>query len=460
MKDIKSLINYQNIHFIGIGGVSMSALAETMHHFGYNVTGSDRVSSDATDKLMSHNIKIAIGHNLEYVSNANLVVYTAAIPGDDPELIKAKELNIPTMERADFLGLLTKAFKETICISGTHGKTTTTSMIATCFINANLEPNVQVGADLGKLNGNYTIGKSEYFVLEACEYVESFLKFSPKTEVILNIDNDHLDYFKNFENIKNAFIKYVKLLHEDGFLILNGDDKNCLDLKEYTNASILTYGLNNLSADFVAKDIKFDNNGFAEFDVYFKNNFYAHINLSVCGMHNVLNALACICVCHFYNLPIDVVKDSLNEFTGAHRRLEFKGKFKNASVFDDYAHHPTEIKASVNALKNKVYNKSWVVFQPHTYSRTKNLLNDFADALINYDNIIITDIYAAREKNTFNISSKDLADKIASFGKDVKYISSFEDIAIYLKNNVNDNDIIVTQGAGPIYEVGNMLLGL
>ena len=460
MKDIKTLINYKNIHFIGIGGVSMSALAETMNYFGYHVTGSDRVSSDATDRLIKDNINVTIGHDLEYASKANLVVYTAAIPEDDPELIHAKELNIPTMERADFLGLLTKAFKETICISGTHGKTTTTSMIATCFINANLEPNVQVGADLGKLNGNYAIGKSEYFILEACEYVESFLKFFPKLEVILNIDNDHLDYFKNFENIKNAFIKYVKRLPDDGFLVLNGDDKNCIDLKQYTKSTILTYGINNLSADFVAKDIKFDNNGFAEFDVYFKNSFYTHINLSVCGMHNVLNALACICVCYFYNFPIDIIKSSLNEFTGAHRRLEFKGKYKNASIFDDYAHHPTEIKASVTALKNKVYNKSWVVFQPHTYSRTKNLLDDFANALINYDNIIVTDIYAAREKNTFNISSKDLVDKITSIGKDAKYISSFEDIVNFLKDNVNDGDIVVTQGAGPIYEVGNMLLGL
>lgn len=458
MKDIKTLINYKNIHFIGVGGVSMSALAETMNYFGYTVTGSDRVSSDTTDKLINDNINVLIGHELTYVSKADLVVYTAAIPNDDPELIYARENSITSMERADFLGLLTRAFKETICISGTHGKTTTTSMIATCFLNANLEPNVQVGADLSKLNGNYAIGKSEYFILEACEYVESFLKFFPKLEVILNIDNDHLDYFKNFENIKNAFIKYVKLIPDDGYLVINGDDSNCLDLKQYTNSTILTYGINNTNSDFIAKDIKFDNNGFAEFDVYFRNNFYTHINLSVCGMHNVLNSLACICVCYFYNIPIKTIQSSLKEFTGAHRRLEFKGKYKNVSIFDDYAHHPTEIKASVNALKNKTFNQSWVVFQPHTYSRTKNLLSDFANALINYDNIIITDIYAAREKNTYNISAQDLADKIQSIGKKVNYIHSFEDIAEFLKNNVNDDDIVVTQGAGPIYEVGNILL--
>ena len=438
----------------------MSALAETLNYFGYKVTGSDRVSSDTTDKLIKNNIHIVIGHNLEDVVKADLVVYTAAIPEDDPELLEARKLNIRAMERSDFLGLLTKAFKETICISGTHGKTTTTSMIATCFLDNNLDPTIQVGANLEKINGNYYIGNSEYFILEACEYVESFLKFFPKTEVILNIDNDHLDYFKNFENIKNAFIKYVKLLPDNGFLVLNGDDNNCLDLREYTNATILTYGINNTSSNFVAKNIIFDNNGFAEFDVYFNNEFYTHIHLSVCGKHNILNALACICVCHFYKLSIDVVKNSLNEFTGAHRRLEFKGKFKNASIFDDYAHHPTEIKASINALQNKVYNQSWVIFQPHTYSRTKNLLSDFAEALINYDNIIITDIYAAREKNTFNISSKDLVNKIASLGKTAKYIQSFEEIVNYVKDKVNENDIIVTQGAGPIYEVGNMLLNL
>ena len=459
MKDICSLIEYKKIHFIGIGGVSMSGIAHTLKHFGFDISGSDVTDSDTIKVLIDSGIPVYIGTNPENIKNVDLVVYTAAISKDNPELVMANTLNIPTMERAVFLGLLTKCFNDTITISGTHGKTTTTSMVSLCFLNAKLNPSIQVGAYLKNISGNYIVGNSDYFILEACEYVESFLHFFPKSAIILNIDNDHLDYFKNIDNIANAFVKYVKLLPDDGLLVTNADDNRCLNLINYTNARVITYGINNCEADFVAKNIIFNDDGFPEFDVYNKNEFYSHIKLSVAGRHNVLNALACISMCSYYNINSEIIKSSLLEFTGANRRMEFKGKFNNSiSIFDDYAHHPTEIKATALALKNKKFNKSWAVFQPHTYSRTKNLLDDFANALLNFDNIIITDIYAAREKDTYNISSKDLADKVKSLGGNVEYISDFSDIVSYLKKNVNDNDIIITVGAGTVTDIGPMLV--
>lgn len=458
MPDIKDIKKYKNIHMIGIGGVSMSGIAAILTNWGFNVTGSDWSQSESTDKLNSMGIKVTIGHNLDDVAKSDVVVYSAAIKQDDPEMVEAKKLNIPTIERADFLGELTRCFKDTICISGTHGKTTTTSMISLCFLEALKDPSIQVGAFLKAIDGNYKVGNSEHFIIEACEYVESFLKFSPKAEVILNIDNDHLDYFKTFDNIKNAFIKYAKLLPDDGVLVINGDDKNCLDLHQYTKAKLITYGVNNKDVNFYATNINFDTDGFPEFDVYKDNEFFSKIKLSVPGSHNVLNALACISLCDYYGIDKKDLQMALKKFTGAHRRFEFKGKINGASIYDDYGHHPTEIIATSTSVNNKKHNRSWVVFQPHTYSRTKNLLDDFAKALINFDNIIVLDIYAARETNTYNISSKDLVDKIISLGKDAKYISDFDDCVSFLKDNVKENDIVLTLGAGTVTQIGPMLL--
>ena len=458
MPNIDNLKKYKNIHMIGIGGVSMSGIAAILKNWGFNITGSDKSESENTIKLAEYGIKVTIGHNLDDVANSDVVVYSAAIKEDDPEICRAHELNIPTIERADFLGEITRCFKDTICISGTHGKTTTTSMVSLCFIEALENPSIQVGAYLKQIDGNYLVGSSEHFIIEACEYVESFLKFSPKAEIVLNIDNDHLDYFKTFENIKNAFIKYVKLLPKDGILITNGDDNNCLDLLKHTNAQTITYGITNKNTNFFAVNIVFDDDGFPEFDVYHNDEFYERIKLSVPGMHNVLNSLACIALCDFYKIDKKYIKSALSKFTGAHRRFEFKGKINNnVSIYDDYAHHPTEIIATAKSLMNKKYNKSWVIFQPHTYSRTKTLLEDFAKAILNFDNIIILDIYAAREKNTYNITSKDLVTKIISLGKDAKYIPDFEDCVKYVKNHVDNNDIVITLGAGTVTNIGNML---
>ena len=458
MPNIDNIKKYKKIHMIGIGGISMSGIAEILLNFGFNVTGSDSSASEITEILNRKGIPVTIGHDIDSISKSDLVVYSAAIKQNDPEMLEAKRLQIPTIERADFLGELTRCYKDTIAISGTHGKTTTTSMISLCFLEALKDPSIQVGAILKQIDGNYKVGNSEHFIIEACEYVESFLKFSPKAEVILNIDNDHLDYFKTFENIKNAFIKYVKILPDDGLLVLNGDDTNCLDLAQYTKAKALTYGITNKNTDFFAVNIVFDNDGFPEFDVYNRNGFYDRIKLNVPGTHNVLNCLACIALCNEYGIKKEDIKSALLKFTGAHRRFEFKGKVNGASIYDDYGHHPTEIVATAKSLMNKKYNESWVVFQPHTYSRTKNLLDDFAKALLNFDNIIILDIYAAREKNTYNISSKDLVDKIISLGKDAKYIPDFYECVSYIKENVKENDIIMTLGAGTVTQIGPMLL--
>lgn len=461
MANIDNIKKYKHIHMLGIGGVSMSGIAEILHHWGFEITGSDAHSSEITDKLISNGINVTIGHDLENLKTSNAVVYTAAISKDDIEMVTARNLNIPLIERADFLGELTKSFGNTIGISGTHGKTTTTSMVSVCFLKANFDPSIQVGGILKQIDGNYKIGNSEYFIIEACEYVESFLKFRPKAEIILNIDNDHLDYFKNFDNIKNAFIKYVKLLPSDGILVLNADDENCLSLKEHTLSSYITYGIKNEDANFTAKNITFDDNGFAEFDVYKNRTFFEHIKLSVAGMHNVLNALGCISLCDYYGISSSCMKDALVEFTGAHRRLEYKGSYNDIAVFDDYAHHPTEIKATCNALHNKKFNESWVVFQPHTYSRTKNLLDDFANALSQFDHVIIADIYAARETNTYGVSSKDIVDRINSTrgsNPHCEYIADFEDIVAYVKNHAKPHDIVLTLGAGNVTDIGPMIL--
>ena len=459
MPNITALKKYKKIHMIGIGGVSMSGIAAILKNWGLEVTGSDMADSESVQALLKKGIKVIIGHDISDVANSDVVVYSAAIKQDDPEMLEAKRLHIPTIERADFLGEITRCFQDTICISGTHGKTTTTSMVSLCFLEALKDPSIQVGAYLKQIDGNYKVGNSEHFIIEACEYVESFLKFSPKAEIILNIDNDHLDYFKNLENIKKAFIKYVKLLPIDGILIINGDDTNCLELPNYTKAKVITYGIQNEKADFVAKNITFNDDGFPIFDVYYKQEFFTKIELSVPGIHNVLNALSCIALCTEYGIEKKDMQIALSSFTGAHRRFEYKGKMKNnVRVYDDYAHHPTEIKATFNSLTNKKYHQSWIIFQPHTYSRTKTLLEDFANVLVNFDHIIILDIYAAREKNTYGISSKDLVNKIHSLGKEAIYLPDFDECTNYIKNHVGENDIVITLGAGTVTKIGPMLI--
>ena len=331
-------------------------------------------------------------------------------------------------------------------------------MVSLCFIEAGLDPTIQVGAILKQINGNNRVGNSKYFILESCEYVESFLKFSPKSTIVLNIDNDHLDYFKNLDNIIKAFQKYVALLPYDGLLVVNADDPNCFKLRSFTDARCVTFGIESEKANYIARNIVFDNRGFAKFDVYHNNTYFLEIKLSVPGVHNVLNALACIALCTEYGIDKYDIKSALLKFTGANRRFELVGSYQNIDIYDDYAHHPSEILATANAMKNKKYRQSWVIFQPHTYSRTKNLLDDFAKVLTNFDNIIVTDIYAAREINTYDISSKDLVNKIHALGKTAIYISSFDDIAKFINERACPNDIVLTLGAGTVTEIGRKIL--
>ena len=451
---LDSLDNFNHIHLIGIGGVSMSAIAETLNKWGYRVTGSDATRSPYTDRLVDAGIKVTIGHDLSNSKAADLIIFSAAIKDTDPEMVLAKQFNIPTVTRGESVGYLTRRYEESICVSGTHGKTTTTSMISLCFLEARLDPTIQVGATLKQINGNCTVGDSDYFILEACEYMENFLRFSPKTEIVLNIDNDHLDYFKTFDNIKKAFVKYAELLPQNGALITNADDSACLELKDHVAGKFITYGIENTSADYVAKNIKHNALGYSEFDVFCDSKFYMHVRLSVAGKHNVANALACIALCSYYEIDKNTIYSALLKFTGANRRLEYIGSYHNVSVYDDYGHHPTEITAVCKAIADKDFRESWVIFQPHTYSRTKNLLDEFARSLLGFDNIIVTDIYAAREQNNENISSVDLVKKIKEYGKDALYIKKFENIVSHIRTNAKANDLVLTLGAGTITQVG------
>lgn len=446
------------IHMIGIGGVSMSGLAEHLTHFGITITGSDGKESDNTKHLKEIGLDVQIGHHKEMVNNADLIVYTAAIPENDEELLFARELGKKMMERSEFLGEITKCYEECICISGTHGKTTTTSMISMCFLSANLDPTIEVGAYLKAIKGNNRTGHSKYFILEACEYVDSFLKFHPHTEIILNIDNDHLNYFKNIENIKKSFQKFTERLNNTGTIIANIDDENTMDVIKSSTHKTITYGIKNQNADFIANNINLDQNGFPTFDVLKNGTFYETFTLSVHGAHNILNALATIATCDLYEIKKECIKDGLEKFTGANRRFEKIGTYKGIPVFDDYAHHPTEIETTLKSSNDIPKKEVWAVFEPHTYSRTEEHLNEFASVLAKFDHIILSEIYAARETNTSGISSKDIEELILKQNKNCVFLKSYEQIENYLKEHVTKDDIIVTIGAGTINQVGYHLI--
>lgn len=451
------IIDYKNIHLIGIGGASMYCIAAQLHHDRKNITGSDMQESDNTNYLKSLGIDIAIGHNIDLLKKSDLVIYTAAIPDDDIELVYAKEHNIECVERAVFLGEYTKDYENLICISGTHGKSTTTSMVASVFLEAELNPTIQIGASLKKINGNFYIGGKKYFVLEACEYVDSFLNFHPTSEIILNIDNDHLDYFGKLKNVKKSFKKYVELLPESGYLVVNIDDENTQELI-HLKQNVTTYGIENDKAIVQAKNITISDFGYPSFDCFVNNEYLETFHLSVFGKHNVLNALATISMALNYNISTEVIKKALKEFTGVGRRFEYLGEYKGAHLFDDFAHHPTEIWSTYNSSKRIRHNETWAVFQSHTYSRTVEHLSEFAEVLAKFDNVIICDIYPAREENIWNVKESDLVDLISKKNKNVKHIPTYSEIAIYLKDKIKENDLVITIGAGPVNKVAKLLL--
>lgn len=445
------------VHFVGIGGISMSGLAETLLHYGYKVSGSDARTSNITERLKDKGAVVYIGHEEKNVYDADLIVYTAAVKWDNPELKKGRELNIPIVDRAEFLGQIMKQYKYGIAVAGTHGKTTTTSLIAIIMNNARLDPTIMVGGEVDAIGGNVRPGKSPYFVTEACEYVESFLKLYPYIGIVLNIDEDHLDYYKGIDHIIDSFKKFIKLIPEDGCLIVSSDDKNALDASKYSKAKVITFGLGE-DADWTARNISYDTRGCGIFDVFYKGSYFGNFKLNIPGKHNVSNALCAISCAHLFNISKDIINESFLEFYGTHRRFEFKGEFHDVSVIDDYAHHPTEIKATLAAARNYPHKKLWCVFQPHTYSRTIKLLDEFSLAFKDADELIVTDIYAAREKDTGEINSSILSKKIEDQGVNVKYIPTFDDIVRFLKDNTTPGDVVITMGAGDVYMVGDMLL--
>lgn len=449
----------KHIHLIGIGGISMSAIAEILLNQGYRVSGSDMNDSNIINKLRAHGAEVFIGHNEDNVKDPDLVVYTAAIKEHNPERMAAKERNIPQIDRAEMLGIIMKNYKKAIAVSGSHGKTTTTSLISLIMEYSNLDPTIMVGGELDEIGGNIKIGNSEHFITEACEYVESFLKFYPFIGIILNIDEDHLDYFKDLNHIKEAFRKFINLIPQEGFLIANGDDANVQEILHSIECNLITYGLDS-SNTFAARNISFTNDGYPIFTVDFKGESMGTFELNIPGKHNIYNALASIATAYLLGVEPSEIQNHIKKFRGIHRRFDILGEAKGCKIVDDYAHHPVEISATLEAAKNYPHNKIWCVFQPHTFSRTKALLEDFSRSFTNADHIIITDIYAAREQDTGEVHSEILANMIQknNMHSQVRYMKDFEDIAAYIYDHMEPGDLVLTMGAGNVYQIGQKIL--
>lgn len=446
----------KKVHFIGIGGISMSGLAALLLDKGFSVSGSDSRESDITNKLKNEGAEIYIGHKRSNLKNVDLVVYTAAIPSDNEEILEAKENNIELMDRAEFLGYIMKGHKFNVAVAGTHGKTTTTSMLSHITLNANLDPTILVGGDVDAINGNFKIGDSEYFITEACEYKESFLRFCPNIGIILNIDADHLDYYRDLDHIKETFVKFVNLIPNDGYIIGCYDDNNVKEVLETAKCNVLTYGLT--GGDIRATNISFNNKGCATFTVTKDNKDLFEVTLNTTGKHNILNALSAIAVSLIFNIEASSIIEGLKECKGAHKRFEYKGLFNGATVIDDYAHHPVEIEATLDTAKLIPHNKIYGVFQPHTYTRTKTLFNEFATCFNKLDKLLLMDIYAAREKDTGLVSSEELGDAIRKNGVECINVHSHEEAAQYFKDNLKENDLLLTIGAGDVVKVADILL--
>ena len=452
-------MNYNKIHMIGIGGSSMSGIAEIVASMNIEVTGSDMAETYYVTKLLDKGFNILVGHHPEMIDNTvDLVVYSAAILEDDAERVKAKDLNIPQMERAEFLGLITKAYNNVICIAGTHGKSTTSGMIIKCFVDGNIDPTVQIGATSFEIGGNNKVGTSDVFILEACEYHDSYLHFNPKYAVILNVDADHLEYFGSLENVKKSFNNFAKLVPEDGYIFINKDDKNSVHVIDDAIGKVIYFSLNNKS-DYQAINVSYDDAGHPSFDVLYNNEIITHIDLSVTGEHNLYDALATVAVCNTYGIDLNKVKESLKGYKGVHRRFEFLGYSKTgAMIYDDYAHHPTEIATTLYSVNKVKHNQTWALHQPFTYTRTKDHLEEFADVLSGFDNIVLTDIYAGREKDIYNIKTEDLVEKIKPLNPNVYHFSDTDELIKFLNENLKENDIICSIGCGPVDKISQQLV--
>ena len=450
---------YKRVHCLGIGGIGLSAVAEILRDRGYIVSGTDIHPSKVTRHLEYLGIKVFTEHKPENVEGVDAIVYSAAVSEENPEVVKAHELGIPLFSRAEVLGMIMDDYENSVAICGTHGKTTVTSMTSLILRNADYKPTILVGGNLPQINGNVEIGETKYFVTEACEYMDSFLQLKPSIGVILNIDSDHLDYFKDMDHIVKSFSTFVEQIPPHGIIIAFGANPFVRSiLRDHNNK--ITYGYSE-SNDFYAENIKFNENGFPVFDICRKGNKIASLELKVPGEHNVLNAMAAFVTTSYLGVDIPVIQQTLKEYSGTNRRFDYIGTTdKGVKVIDDYAHHPTEIKATLAAARNVKHNKLWLIFQPHTYTRTKALFNEFVDAFTDADVVILTDIYAAREKDVYNISSYKLvtAMKAKHPDKPVYYVKDFEDIVKYIEKFAGKDDIVMTMGAGDVYKVGNMLL--
>ena len=455
-------IDYEHpvrVHFIGIGGISMSGLAEILLGRQFPVTGSDLKASPLTDKLAALGAKIAIGHDAANIpEDCAAVVYTAAVHPDNPEYAEAVRRGIPLIARAVLLGQLMKNYPSAIAVAGTHGKTTTTSMIAEVLMAGEADPTILVGGVLSSIGGTTRVGTSPYFVAEACEYTNSFLSFFPNVAVILNVDADHLDFFKDLDDIASSFHRFASLVPEDGTLIIHASCNKFETVTEGLSCRIITFG-DTENADYRAEDVTFDENGCASFRCIERGGDIGRFTLRVPGIHNVSNALAAIAAGRLAGVSPEKIAEGLSLFHGADRRFEMKGKIGSISIIDDYAHHPAEIRATLTAASRVAHHETWVAFQPHTYTRTKALLPEFADALSLADHVVLADIYAAREKNTVGVSSGDLAEALRKNGCDAVYLPDFSSIEDFLLTHAVDNDLIMTIGAGDIFRVGEHLLG-
>ena len=434
----------------------MSGLAAILLNSGFKVSGSDFKNSNIVEKLRSEGAEIYIGHKKENIKNVDLVVYTAAIPSDNPEILEAKAQNIKLMDRAEFLGQIMKGHKYNVAISGTHGKTTCTSMLSYITLEGNLDPTILVGGELDAINGNFKIGNSEYFLTEACEYKRSFLSFFPYIGVILNVDADHLDYYKDIDEIEDTFLKFSTLIPKDGYLVGYANDPRVKNILKKAECNVLSYGFED--ADITAKNIIFNKNGCATFDVFKNNTSLFNLTLNVPGKHNILNALASICVSIIFDIPYKDIISGLSKCKGAHKRFEYKGELNGVTVIDDYAHHPTEITATLSTAKQIHHNKMYCVFQPHTYTRTKALFNEFTKCFSDTDELILMDIYAAREKDTGLVSSDELGDAIRKAGIKCTNVHSHDEALSYVKSKLTNGYLLLTVGAGDVVIVGEKYL--
>ena len=450
-----------HVYFMGIGGVSMSGLAQILVSKGFTVSGSDNKESEITKHLESIGIKVFYGQKAENIAAAgkiDVVVYTAAVHPDNPEYAAAEAAGIPMITRAVLLGQVMLEYKLPIAVAGTHGKTTTTSMVSEILLCAEADPTISVGGNLKAINGNTRVGGDKYFVAEACEYTNSFLSFFPKMSIILDIDADHLDFFKDLDDIRRSFRKFAELLPEDGHLIINTDIPNVEEISGGLKCSVVTYG-SDASSDYYATDITYDSFANASFTAHRKGHEDIQVSLKVPGEHNVFNALSAIAAADLCGVSSDSIVKGLASFTGTDRRFQYKGTVSGVNVIDDYAHHPTEIAATLNTAKSYPHNKIWCVFQPHTYTRTKALMGDFAKALSLSDEVVLCDIYAARETDNLGISSRTLQDEIIKNGHTCHYFPTFDEVEKFLLKNCTKDDLLITMGAGDVYKIGDHMLG-